>query len=199
MAIPVVAAIGVETLSFAVIIIGALFVFISDTCFSVIVSKLFLDPLLGVLNNNRDPLKQPSELDRRLRHTVRMTFNGTLLAVFSCSLLYVHIVMYVLFFDHLAYSPWSHPFVFSVNASSILNLVGMLMASGTMNHAIANTTVPNNISRVRNSFIAKKTPDQTKMSDPENGNGGSDDSKSATGTNPEEEKYEVNPSSCEED
>ena len=91
--------------------------------------------------------------------TVRATFVGTLLAVCSSSLLYVNLLMTSVFPDEMQSGPWTNVYVFPSNATSILNSVGMLVASGTLVTAVGNITVAQTLFRVSSSRKERVQPE----------------------------------------
>jgi hypothetical protein len=68
------------------------FVLITDTIFSVIVTFIFLKPILDVLQAARGTVHTAAK--GRLERTKRWNFAGLLLTVVSSTALYLHVIAY---------------------------------------------------------------------------------------------------------
>jgi hypothetical protein len=119
----------------AALAVGAVmttFVLITDAIFSVIVTYIFLKPMLEVLQaagRNVDTFAS-----RRLDRTKRWNFAGVFVTVGSSTVLYGNgIAYFALTFlrqHSLHSSVWGNPFTFGIAVDSILNTLGMLLLCG---------------------------------------------------------------------
>ena len=87
--------------------------FVTDSYFSVVVTALFLKPVMRTLKDNRGIASvQKSAGYRKMRQTVYMTLFGSSLAVLSSTYLYINLL---LFFDGktsgMRSNPWLNPLV----------------------------------------------------------------------------------------
>ncbi len=108
------------------------FVLITDTIFSVIVTFIFLKPILDLLQAARGAVQTAAK--RRLERTKRWNFVGLILTVVSSTALYLHLIaFYVLSVLHqysLHHSMFGHPHVFGLQMVSMLNILGMILLCG---------------------------------------------------------------------
>jgi hypothetical protein len=106
---------------------------ISDTLFSIIAVLIFLKPLTNVLKSGG---QVDSEASRRLRRTHRSNVWGVTIAVFSSTLLYINMVLFLAFTfsgDYFFYSSrLLNPWCVGLNLDSILNNVGMVLLCGML-------------------------------------------------------------------
>jgi hypothetical protein len=119
----------------AALAVGAVlttFVLITDAIFSVIVTYIFLQPMLEVLRAAGGNIH--TEASRRLERTKWWNFAGVLVTVLSSTVLYVNLVaQFMLSFLHQHYlgrSVWGNPFTFGLAMDSNLNTLGMLLLCG---------------------------------------------------------------------
>jgi hypothetical protein len=110
-----------------------LFVLITDTIFSVIVTFIFLKPILELLQSARGVVQTAAK--RRLERTKRWNFAGLILTVVSSTALYLHgIAYFVLSVFHRYSLPnssvFGNPFAFGFQMVSILNVLGMILLCG---------------------------------------------------------------------
>jgi hypothetical protein len=108
------------------------FVLVTDAIFSVIVTYIFLKPMLEVLQAAEGHVHTTGS--RRLERTKRWNFAGVLVTVVSSTVLYVSMIAYfVMTFFHqhsLNHSVWGNPFTFGLAVDSILNTLGMILLCG---------------------------------------------------------------------
>jgi hypothetical protein len=153
----------VDTVGSKILEYTVLTCFVTDSYFSVVVTGLFLKPVMSTLKDGRGiPSVHKSVGYKKMQQTVYMTLFGSSLAVLSSTYLYINLL---LFFDgktsDMRSNPWLNPLVtgtvitlcFRVNrlvaqvyllshltlsvgnVVSILNDVGMLFVSGVFKHA----------------------------------------------------------------
>ena len=108
-------------------------VLLTDTIFSVIVTFIFLKPILQLVQAARNTVQTAAK--RRLERTKRWNFAGLLLTVVSSTALYLHAFAYfVLMVLHryslLNSSVFGNPFAFGVLMVSMLNILGMILLCG---------------------------------------------------------------------
>jgi hypothetical protein len=108
------------------------FVLVTDAIFSVIVTYIFLKPVLEVLQAAGGNVR--TEASRRLGRTKRWNFAGVLVIVGSSTVLYVnmlaHFILAFLRQHSLNRSVWGSPFTFGLAVDSILNTLGMILLCG---------------------------------------------------------------------
>jgi hypothetical protein len=109
------------------------FVLITDAIFSVIVTFIFLKPILDLLHASRGIL--PTVAKGRLERTKRWNFAGLILTVVSSTALYLHFIAYFVLSVLQQYSPlhssvFGNPHVFGVQMVSMLNILGMILLCG---------------------------------------------------------------------
>ncbi len=109
-----------------------LFVLIADTIFSVIVTFIFLKPILDVLQAGRGAMQTAAK--GRLERRKRWNFVGLILTVVSNTALYLHVIaFYVLIAFHqysLNRSVFGNPQVVGIPIVSVLNILGMILLCG---------------------------------------------------------------------
>ena len=76
---------GYTTVSFAIVGLGAALIMLTNFVFSVVVTAIFLQPLITVLSVKTGD--KYSDMDTRLRRTIRWTLAGTVVAVGTSTLL----------------------------------------------------------------------------------------------------------------
>jgi hypothetical protein len=113
------------------------FILATDALFSVVVTYIFLKPMLEVLQASG---RQKSTVaSRRLQRTKRWNLVGVVITVGSSTLLYVNMIVYVLltFFRDFSFnkSNFLNPFAFGCTLDSILNTIGMILLSGMFKDA----------------------------------------------------------------
>jgi hypothetical protein len=108
------------------------FILITDAIFSVIVTFIFLKPILDVLKAARYTVQTAAK--GRLERTKRWNFAGLILTVVSSTALYLHVVAFyvlsVLRQNSLNSSVIGEPHVFGIPMVSMLNIVGMILLCG---------------------------------------------------------------------
>ena len=111
----------------------ATFILVTDTIFSVIVTYIFLKPMLEVLKVTGGLGVHTAE-SRRLERTKRWNFAGVLVTVGGSTVLYVNLIVYfaLTFFRQysLHSSAWGNPFSFGLALDSILKTLGMILLCG---------------------------------------------------------------------
>jgi hypothetical protein len=138
---PIVITIGVAVFdlqaAMAVAAVIVTFVLVTDAIFSVIVTYIFLKPVLEVLQAAGGNVR--TEASRRLGRAKRWNFAGVLVTVGSSTVLYVNMLAYfILAFlrEHsLNRSVWGSPFTFGLAVDSILNTLGMILLCGMFKDA----------------------------------------------------------------
>ena len=115
------------------------FILITDAIFSVIVTFIFLKPILDLLKAARYSVQTAAK--GRLERTKRWNFAGLILTVVSSTALYLHMItFYVLSVLHqyslLQSSTFGSPNVFGVPMVSMLNILGMILLCGMFNDAV---------------------------------------------------------------
>jgi hypothetical protein len=133
------------------------FILVTDAIFSVIVTYIFLKPMLEILQAAGGNVRTAES--RRLERTKRWNLAGVLVTVGSSTALYLNSIAYfVLAFLRqysLARSVWGNPLTFGLGANSILNTLGMILLCGmfkdmslpsrrlpsTSNHKVAPTAL----------------------------------------------------------
>ena len=110
----------------------ALFVFITDTIFSVIVTFIFLKPILDLLQAAGGAVQTAAK--RRLERTKRWNFAGLILTVVSSTALYLRLIAFfvlsVLRQYSLHSSVFGNPQVLGMPMVSVLNILGMILLCG---------------------------------------------------------------------
>ena len=107
-------------------------VFITDGTFSIIVTYIFLEPVLDVLKAARGKVRTMAS--RRLERTKRWNFAGVVVTVGSVAALYVN---FAAFFSlsflrnySLSESDWANPLTFGADVGSIAKTLGMVLLCG---------------------------------------------------------------------
>jgi hypothetical protein len=113
------------------------FVLTTDAIFSVIVTYIFLKPVLKVLKAAGG--RAETSASRRLERTKRWNFAGVLVTVGRSTVFYVNFIVYLVLsflLDHsLSSSVWGNPFSFGLAVNSILNTLGMVLLCGMFKDA----------------------------------------------------------------
>jgi hypothetical protein len=126
-----VASIVDQRLGFAAGGVIIVFILITDTIFSVIVTFIFLEPILKLLQATRG---LQTAAKRRLERTKRWNFAGLILTVVSSTALYLHSMVFfvqsVLYQYSLHSSVFGNPFVLEIQIVSMLNILGMILLCG---------------------------------------------------------------------
>jgi hypothetical protein len=120
-------------LGFAVAAAITLFILITDTIFSVIVTFIFLKPILDLLQVARGTVRTAAK--QRLERTKRWNFAGLILTVVSSTALYLHVIVFFVLsvlrqYSLLHSSVFGNPYVFGIPTVSMLNIVGMSLLCG---------------------------------------------------------------------
>jgi hypothetical protein len=113
-----------------------------DTTFSVIITAIFLLPILKVLGEGKG-VAQHSAGYKKMQQTKWMAFFGATLSVVSSTLLYVNLLLCVIgggLGSQHDRNPWSNPNVFGINMDSICNDVGMIFTCGVLKSAALSTS-----------------------------------------------------------
>ncbi len=104
----------------------------TDTIFSVIVTFIFLKPILQLVQAARNTVQTAAK--RRLERTKRWNFAGLILTVVTSTALYLHLIA---FFTLSALSQFSlhrsvlgNIFVVAIPMASMLNIFGMILLCG---------------------------------------------------------------------
>jgi hypothetical protein len=121
------------------------FILITDTIFSVIVTFIFLKPILDVLQSAGRAVQTVAK--GRLERTKRWNFAGLILTVVSSTALYLHVIaFYILSVLHrysLHRTVIGNPHVFGIPMVSMLNIIGMILMCGMFK----DTVLPSHYSR----------------------------------------------------
>jgi hypothetical protein len=109
------------------------FIFITDTIFSVIVTFIFLKPILDLLQAARGAVQTAAK--GRLERTMRWNFAGLILTVVSSTVLYLHMIAFFVLsvlhqYSLLHNSMFGNPYVFGVQIVAMLNILGMILMCG---------------------------------------------------------------------
>jgi hypothetical protein len=110
---------------------------VTDAIFSVIVTYIFLKPMLEVLQTAGGNVR--TEGSRRLERTKWWNFTGVLVTVGSSTVLYLNMIAYFVLVSFRQYflsrSVWGNPFAIGLALDSILNTLGMILLSGMFKDA----------------------------------------------------------------
>jgi hypothetical protein len=109
------------------------FVLITDTIFSVIVTFIFLKPILDLLQAAGRTVHTAAK--GRLERTKRWNFAGLVLTVVSSTALYLHLIAYYVLsalhqYSLLHSSMLGNPYVIGLQMVSMLNILGMILLCG---------------------------------------------------------------------
>ena len=136
------------------------FVLVTDAIFSVIVTYIFLKPVLEVLQAAGGNVR--TEASRRLGRTKRWNFAGVLVIVGSSTVLYVnmlaHFILAFLRQHSLNRSVWGSPFTFGLAVDSILNTLGMILLCGMFK----DVSLPYRLTATSNNKVAAAAPEEQK-------------------------------------
>jgi hypothetical protein len=131
------------------------FVLITDTIFSVIVTFIFLKPILEALQAARGTVHTAAK--GRLERTKHWNFAGLILTVVSSTTLYIHAFAYfVLSILHqysLHSSVFGNPFSSGVQMVSMLNILGMILMCGMFKDTVLPSPNPFIMLKVRPSAL----------------------------------------------
>jgi len=122
------------TAAFAVGALGALLVIATDTIFSILLTRIFLRPIIKVLGDMRG-VRCRSAGHLAMQQTKWLTLVGSTLIVASSTGLYVNAVLFMLLSSRFMRSSWLNIFVYGGNMDSIVNDVGMLFVCGLFKRA----------------------------------------------------------------
>ena len=114
---------------------GFALVIIMDMIFTILLTMIFLRPILKTMSEADATVAQQSAGYRHMQQTKWMTLTGATLAVVSSSILYLNIIFLFASGDQFSGSiywtnPWLNPFVFGIAADSVFNDIGMTCVSG---------------------------------------------------------------------
>jgi len=127
------------------------FVLITDAIFSVIVTYIFLEPMLKILRAVGGEVRTAAS--RRLERTKWWNFAGVLVVVGSSTALYVNMIVYQMLTFYrqydLANSVWGNPFTFGLAVDSILNTLGMILLCGMFK----DVSLPNRLAPTSNNKV----------------------------------------------
>ena len=103
-----------------------------DSIVSVLVTIIFLRPIVKTMREASFSAAQESAGYRHMQRTKWMTLFGAVLTVSSSTLLYINGILQVMSEEDSLFwtSPWLNFGVFGGNADSILNDIGMMFLSG---------------------------------------------------------------------
>ena len=125
-----------RTIMVVMLLVGALLLIMMDTVFSIVVTMVFLRPIVEVMQAGGRVACQ-SEGYRYMQKTKWHTLFGSTLCVVSSTLLYVNLVLF--FMTYNVENPsifqrnnWLNPYTFGLTADSVCNDVGLLFASGVV-------------------------------------------------------------------
>jgi hypothetical protein len=108
------------------------FVFITDTIFTVIVTYIFVKPVLNILKAAGGHVHTPAS--RALQRTKWWNFAGVLVTVGSSTLVYINLIAYLVLTHLQQYAlsrnTWANPTSFGLTVDSILNTIGMMLLCG---------------------------------------------------------------------
>ncbi len=137
------------------------FILITDAIFSVIVTFIFLKPILDLLQAARHTVQ--TAVKGRLERTKRWNFAGLILTVVSSTALYLHVIaFYVLSVLHqyslLHSSTFGNPHVFGVPMVSMLNILGMILLCGMFKDTVLPSSrhVPSSKNKVGTSALGEQ-------------------------------------------
>jgi hypothetical protein len=109
-----------------------MFILFTDAIFSVIVTYIFLKPVLEVLRASGNLVHTVAS--RRLERTKRWNFAGVLVTVGSSTVLYINTIAYFLLIFvrrwSLHGSTFGNPYTFGLPVDSILNTTGVILLCG---------------------------------------------------------------------
>ena len=126
-----------NVVGYAIAALSGCFLFFFDSVVSVLVTILFLHPIVKTLGEATPTVLQECKGYRHMQRTKWMTVFGAVLSVSSSTLLYtMGILLTTNSWDSIYWtSPWLNVIVFPINADSMLNDIGMLLLSG-MTHSV---------------------------------------------------------------
>ena len=118
-------------------------VLLTDTIFSVIVTLIFLKPILQLVQAARNTVQTAAK--RRLERTKRWNFAGLILTVVTSTALYLH---WIAFFTLSALSQFSlhrsvlgNVYVVGTPMASMLNILGMILLCGMFKDTVLSSFV----------------------------------------------------------
>jgi hypothetical protein len=134
-------------------------VLIADAIFSVLVTFIFLKPILDVLQAAGVTVQTAAK--RRLERTKRWNFAGLILTVVSSTTLYLRLIMFfvrsVLHQYSLLGSVLGNPFVLGIQMVSVLNILGMILLCGMFKETgLPSRYVPLSIKKVGPSALGEQ-------------------------------------------
>jgi hypothetical protein len=143
------------------------FILIADATFSVIVTFIFLKPILYLLQAARGTVQTAAK--GRLERTKRWNFAGLILTVVSSTALYLHVlaffVLSVLHQYSLHSSVFGNPIVFGVPMVSMLNILGMILLCGMFKDTVLPSRfVPSSKKMVRPSALGEQRKEYSNAS-----------------------------------
>ena len=136
------------------------FVLVTDAIFSVIVTYIFLKPMLEILQAAGGRVN--TFASRRLGRTKRWNFAGVLVTVGSSTVLYVNSIAYFtlgfLRQHSLNRSVWGNPLTFGHALDSVLNTLGMILLCGMFK----DVSLPYRLTATSNNKVAAAAPEEQK-------------------------------------
>jgi hypothetical protein len=110
--------------------IGIVIYIVLDVTFSVLVTMLFLEPILDTMQMARTGTTKSRTSYKRLQTSKYMTLSGTVLALVSSILLYANVIWYFLAPERVGSKHATNPFVSGFYFCSALNTLGVLLVCG---------------------------------------------------------------------
>jgi hypothetical protein len=111
---------------------GLLPLLLQDGTFSIVVTSIFLAPILKVMDGASAEVQVQSEGYALMRKRVQNTLLGSTLAVTSSTALYINAMVFFTDSSYYRSSMWLNILVFGVNLDSTLNDLAMLLVSGML-------------------------------------------------------------------
>jgi hypothetical protein len=120
---------------FVVVSLAGVSILITDALFSVIVSMIFLRPIVHAQRLRWKQAPQRRSRSHKLMARAKWeTFVGVALAVASSSVLYINLIVWGAMprTGPFGLNPWLNPWTFMANLDSVLNDISMLLVSGLL-------------------------------------------------------------------
>jgi hypothetical protein len=125
-----------STAGLVILIVAGLAVSVINAVFSVVVTMVFLRPIVTVLKEGGNEARHSAGY--RYMQTIKWhTLIGSTMCVVSSTLLYLNIALFFGTYDRnhpsiFLSNEWLNPFVFGLTADSVCNDVGLLFACGLL-------------------------------------------------------------------
>ena len=141
-----------EPAAYIIAIVYGASLLILDSVVSVLITIIFLRPIVTTMREARVSVVRESAGYRRMQRTKWMTLFGVVLTASSSTLLYVNVILQIASEEDSLYwtSPWLNFTVFGSNADSIVNDIGMMFLSGMARTIVLDTRVSST------TFLTKK-------------------------------------------